>query len=78
MASEEKTRQKSTREMKNGPVQDDPTQEPGHRKMNLKVELGKSTGVKTRSQNLAGLEAVTRADNIRRKERPLRRITNAK
>lgn len=72
MASQEKTRQKSTREIKNGPVQDDPTQEAGHRKMNLKVELGKSAAVKTQSQNLAGLEAVTRADNIRRKERPFK------
>ena len=78
MASKKKLGQKSTNEVKIRPEQDDPAQEAGHKKMNLKVELGKSTGVKTRSQKLAGLEAVTRADNIRRKESPQRRITGDK
>lgn len=54
----------------------DPSHEKGHKKMNLKSEFSKATANKTRSKKLSEIESVTRAESIRRKERPQRRLTN--
>ena len=56
----------------------DPTQEPGHRKMNLKNEFGQATADQERSRKASSVEAVTRSENIRRNESAQRRVPESK
>lgn len=69
-------KQKRTTPKINFNIDSDPSHEKGHKKMNLKSEFSKTTANKTRSKKLSELESVTRAESIRRKERPQRRLTN--
>ncbi|MBC7420778.1 MAG: hypothetical protein H7328_08620 [Bdellovibrio sp.] len=75
MATSKKAPTKKTDQLATDFVQaKDPTGEPGHKKMNLKTEFGKDTADNERSKKSAGIAAVNRADNIRQKESPQRRV----